>query len=57
MNFLTGDHEFYDLRLFECAETYIYAFEYLGNTHYCETVAGPSARELTDAILSTIKET
>lgn len=56
MNFLTGEHEFYDIRLVEESDTFIYEFWWRGEQLFCETVAFPSARELTDAILGTIKE-
>lgn len=56
MNFLTGDHEFHDIALVEESDTFVYEFWWRGEQMFCETVAYPSARELTDAILRTIRE-
>lgn len=56
MDFLTGVHEFYDICLVDEAETFVYEFVWRGERLYCETVAYPTARELTDALLSAVKE-
>lgn len=56
MNLHTSTFEFHDITLVDESETYVYSFIFNSVTHYAETVANPSARELTDALLTTVHE-
>lgn len=54
MNFHSQEYDFHDITLVEEADTFVYSFEWNGMTHYAETVAGPSTRELIDAMLTAV---